>query len=161
MSTQTKKDEYVPTPFQIRFENPKERMQEERKCKFLDPESDLYMYIMDCQYRLKHSGMRISNKMFPCVQILSQSESPKELELFLNRVKELEGLYVDIKNPENYRTNGKQFELILPSTPSLKSSSIVIGILNHLAPRKERFLNVILNDEYSTESNWDNSSATE
>lgn len=149
------------TPYEIRFLCPKERLEEERKCKFLDPESDLYQFVMESQYRIKHSGLRISNKMPPCIQVIGQNESVKDTELFLKRVKELEGTYVDIKNPMNYRSSGRQFEIVLPSTTSMKSPVIIIGVLNHLAPRKERFLNVMLNDNYSTDASWDNSSAAE
>ncbi len=145
-------------PLEIRFFNYKDRLVGETKSKQLDPESEFYMFIWEAQERLKHAGFRLNLTMPPCVQVLTQNEPAKNKDLFLKRVKELHGKFVNVHDKSLYVSSGKQFYLTLPEVDGLvhpNSPKVVIAYLNHLAPNKDRFLNIILDPKYSTFSDWE------
>ena len=66
---------------------PKKKLQGETKSKFLDPNSELYYHIYDCQQRLKHAGIRFESRLEPHVELISNTESK---EVFLSQPSFLE-----------------------------------------------------------------------
>lgn len=143
--------------FKLEFAEPDKRLKEEIRYKFLKVESDLFFFVIDCQRKLKHAGFRFENKFPPFVEILKQSDNLGGIELFLKRVKLLEGVKIDISKPESYKMiGGKRLVLLLPKVNDLDMAEphITIVHVNHLC-NKERFLQIILNQEYSTETTWE------
>lgn len=146
----------------IEFQNPTIKAKQETRSKFLLPESEFNFFILDCQHKLKHSGIRFDNKLPPHVEILTPQElsslSKEELtKTFNHRVAFLQGQKIDISKLENYKMiGGKRFVLSLPSNVDigLKDPYLTIAYVNFLS-NKERFLKIVLDFEYSTENNWE------
>ncbi len=148
--------------FTLQFQNPTVKSKEETRSKFLLPESEFNFFILDCENKLKHSGIRFDNKLPPHVEILSQHElstlsKEDATNIFKKRVAFLEGTKIDISDSNNYKMiGGKRFVLTLPSHPEigLKDPYLTIAYVNFLS-NKERFLKIILDSNYSTENNWE------
>jgi len=155
----------IPDVLKIEFDQPSRRNKDETRSKYLHQDSLLNYHIIECQEKLKHSGLRFQNSMAPHVEILSQEEKKRsdEKELFLERVKSLQGLKVNVMDKNNYKVMGKAFYLILPTvnenhegmkSPTEPKGPYLIKIcqLQHLAPGVNRFTNIILDPNYSTYS---------
>ena len=148
--------------FTLEFQNPTIKSKEETRSKFLLPESEFNFFILDCENKLKHSGIRFDNKLPPHVEILSQQElstlsKEDATNLFKKRVAFLEGTKINISDSNNYKMiGGKRFVLTLPSNPEigLKDPYLTIAYVNFLS-NKERFLKIILDFSYSMENNWE------
>jgi len=145
--------------FTVEFEEPKTRLEGETYFKCLSPESELFFFITDCIYKLKHAGIRFTTSDAPSVNILQKNERNKsnELELFLKRVDYLEGKNINVYDPKNYKMIGnKMLVMCLPSKEEigLKDPYIQIAKVDFLS-NKERFLKVILDKQYTTENNWE------
>jgi len=143
----------IPDVLKIEFDQPSRRNKDETRSKYLHQDSLLNYHIIECQEKLKHSGLRFQNSMAPHVEILSQEEKKRsdEKELFLERVKSLQGMQVNVMDKNNYKVMGKAFYLILP-TVNDKQYLIKICQLQHLALGVNRFTNIILDPNYSTYS---------
>jgi hypothetical protein len=138
--------------FSIEFQNPDQRQKTEIKYKFLSPESDMFFFISECQNKLKHSGIRFNNGIPPCVNI-----ETKDNDLFIKRAQFLHKKEIDVFNPDNYKMIGnKKFVLCLPKNEELGliDPHIIIAQISFLS-NKDRFLKVILNENYTTENNWE------
>lgn len=145
--------------YTIEFEQPDKKIKGETRSKFISPDSELFFFISDAQYKLKHSGIRFEVRLPPHVEILTQKEfsSPSEKTTFLNRVSFLEGKNVNVFSPDNYKMiQNKKFVMLLPKNKELglEEPYITIAHVNFLS-NKERFLKIILNKEYDTESVWE------
>ena len=145
--------------FNIEFEESKSRLEGETYFKCLSPESELFFFITDCIYKLKHAGIRFTTPDAPSVNVLQKNERNKsnELEMFLKRVDYLQGKSINVYDPKNYKMIGnKILVLCLPSKEEigLKDPYIQLAKVDFLS-NKERFLKIILNKEYTTENNWE------
>lgn len=153
--------------FILKFDQPKKRTKFETISKFIHEDSLVYFFIKDAQEKLKHSGIRLTDRMEPCIQILSQEEKKLDnnLNLFLKRVEALQGQELLLDNRDSYKTKGRQlvFTFNTRSQPTIRDVSgieekvdnkieyqIVICTLPHLALNKDKYLNIILNKNYST-----------
>ena len=147
--------------FILKFDQPKKRTKFETISKFIHEESLVYFFIKDAQEKLKHSGIRLTDRMEPCIQILSQDEKKLDnnLSLFLKRVEALQGQELLLDNRDSYKTKGRQlvFTFNTRSQPTIEETidnkieyQIVICTLPHLALNKDKYLNIILNKNYST-----------
>ena len=145
----------------IEFELPLKRnkMSGETVSKFLNPESELYFFIKDSQDKIKHSGVRITDKLEPCIRILTSVENKgsNATTLFNSRVKCLQHLELDMFDRSKYETINNQLVYNIyyvdkedTSDNSFKKYSIVIFQLTHKALNKDKYLNIILNPNYST-----------
>ena len=104
--------------FNIEFEESKSRLEGETYFKCLSPESELFFFITDCIYKLKHAGIRFTTPDAPSVNVLQKNERNKsnELEMFLKRVDYLQGKSINVYDPKNYKMIGnKILVLCLPS----------------------------------------------
>jgi len=135
----------------IEFDQPSKRNKDETRSKYLHQESFLYFFVIDAQEKLKHSGLRFGSGMAPHVEILNQTEAklPDEKKLYLERVATLQGSQIDVSKRENYKVIGKAFCLMLPSIEG-RQFCIKICQLQTLAPHIDRFLKIVLDEEYST-----------
>jgi hypothetical protein len=145
--------------YNIEFEQPTTRIEGETYFKCLSPDSEFFLFLTDCNYKLKHAGIRFTTSDAPCVNILQRNERGKsnELELFLKRVDYLQGKIINVYDPNNYKMIGnKILVLCLPSKEEigLKDPYIQIAKVDFLS-NKERFLKILLNKEYTTENNWE------
>ena len=134
--------------YQLIFSEPSKRLAYETKSKFLDEESDLYFFIKDMQDRLRYNGMRLTDKMEPCVRILedkefSNSEKSASFELFKRRVKSIHKTRVTIEDRSLYCVVGKQLHLNIPGEFEGKKYNIVIATLSTIAPNIGKFLNIM------------------
>jgi hypothetical protein len=147
--------------FILKFDQPKKRTKFETISKFIHEDSLVYFFIKDAQEKLKHSGIRLTDRMEPCIQILSQEEKKLDnnLNLFLKRVEALQGQELLLDNRDSYKTKGRQlvFTFNTRSQPTIEEIidnkieyQIVICTLPHLALNKDKYLNIILNKNYST-----------
>ena len=147
--------------FILKFDQPKKRTKFETLSKFIHEDSLVYFFIKDAQEKLKHSGIRLTDKMEPCIQILSQEEkkSDDNLNLFLKRVEALQGQELLLDNRDSYKTKNRQlvFTFNTRSQPTINEVvdkkieyQIVICTLPHMALNKDKYLNIILNKNYST-----------
>ena len=71
--------------YNIEFEQPTTRIEGETYFKCLSPDSEFFLFLTNCNYKLKHAGIRFTTSDAPCVNILQRNERGKsnELELFL------------------------------------------------------------------------------
>jgi len=141
----------------LQFDQPMKRLEHETRSKFLNPDSEFFFFILDGIEKLKHSGFRFEPKMDPHVQILSFDENKRKdnLDLFLKRVQKLHNIEIDVNDRNNYKIiNKKNFVLTLPTIDGV-DYYISIAYLNTLAPHKDKFLNVLLDKNYSTYSDFE------
>ena len=131
---------------------------EDNVYKFISPDSELFNYIMDCRNKLKHSGIRMLKMLDPNIEILKKDNTKLNRdEIFSKRVDFLQGKKIDVSNPDNYKMiDNKKFVMILPSNEQLGMIDLYIPIvyINFLSS-KQRFLKVILDKNYTTESAWE------
>jgi hypothetical protein len=136
----------------------KKKLQGETKSKFLDPDSDLYFHIYDCQQRIKHAGIRFESRLEPHVELISNTESKKDpgsfKEVFLARAKELHMKEVDVTDKTIYKIVGKTLVMKLPSL-SDKEISIKIAHFSYLPPHIDRLVSIIFDPQYSPYSDWE------
>ena len=155
-STTNLDDKYI-----LKFDEPKKRTKFETMSKFIHEDSLVYFFIKDAQEKLKHSGIRLTDKMEPCIQILTPEEKKLEnnLNLFLKRVNSLQGQELLLDNRDSFKTKGRQlvFTFNTRSQPEIDGVidkrieyQIVICNLPHIALNKDKYLNIILNKNYST-----------
>jgi len=147
--------------FILKFDQPKKRTKFETLSKFIHEDSLVYFFIKDAQEKLKHSGIRLTDRMEPCIQILSQEEKKSDgnLNLFLKRVEALQGQELILDNRDSYKTKNRQlvFTFNTRSQPTINEVvdkkieyQIVVCTLPHTALNKDKYLNIILNKNYST-----------
>lgn len=126
--------------------------------KFICPDSELFNYITDCRNKLKHSGIRMIGMLDPNIEILKKDNTKLNRdEIFSKRVDFLQGKKIDVSNPDNYKMiDNKKFVMLLPSNEQLGMIDPYIPIvyINFLSS-KQRFLKVILDRNYTTESAWE------
>jgi hypothetical protein len=138
--------------FKIEFDAPTKKTKYETVSKFLNDETELYFFIKDCQEKIKHSGVRIIDKLEPCIRILKQNENKLDKSqqdtLFITRIKRLQNLEIDMADKNNYETINNQ--LVYNINLENEKYSIVLFQLTHKALNKNKYLNIILNPEYST-----------
>lgn len=131
---------------------------EDNVYKFISPDSELFNYIMDCRNKLKHSGIRMLKMLDPSIEILKKDNTKLNRdEIFSKRVDFLQGKKINVSNPDNYKMiDNKKFVMILPSNEQLGMIDPYIPIvyINFLSS-KQRFLKVILDKNYTTESAWE------
>ena len=127
------------------------KLKGETKSKFLDPESELFFHIFDCQERLKHNGIRFESRLEPHVELISNTEGK---EVFLNRAKELHMMEVDTTDKTIYKIVGKTLVMKLPSL-SDKEISIKIAHFSYLPPHIDRLVSIIFDPQYSPYSDWE------
>ncbi len=147
-------------PIKIEFELPLKRNKTsgETVSKFLNPDSELYFFIKDSQDKIKHSGVRITDKLEPCIRILTSVENKglNATTLFNSRVKCLQHLELDMFDRSKYETINNQLVYNIyyidkeDTECASKKYSIVIFQLTHKALNKDKYLNIILNPNYST-----------
>jgi len=141
----------------LQFDQSMKRLEHETRSKFLNPDSEFFFFILDGIEKLKHSGFRFEPKMDPHVQILSFDEYKRKdnLDLFLKRVQKLHNIEIDVNDRNNYKIiNKKNFVLTLPTIDGI-DYYISIAYLNTLAPHKDKFLNILLDKNYSTYSDFE------
>jgi len=147
--------------FILKFDQPKKRTKFETLSKFIHEDSLVYFFIKDAQEKLKHSGIRLTDRMEPCIQIISQDEKKSDgnLNLFLKRVEALQGQELLLDNRDSYKTKNRQlvFTFNTRSQPTINEVvdkkieyQIVVCTLPHMALNKDKYLNIILNKNYST-----------
>jgi hypothetical protein len=129
----------------------KKKLQGETKSKFLDPDSDLYFHIYDCQQRIKHAGIRFESRLEPHVELISNTEGK---EVFLARAKELHMMEVDTTDKSIYKIVGKTLVMKLPSL-SDREISIKIAHFSYLPPHIDRLVSIIFDPQYSAYSDWE------
>jgi hypothetical protein len=130
---------------------PKKKLKGETKSKFLDPESELFFHIWDCQQRLKQAGIRFESRLDPHVELINNGES---LDVFIRRSKELHMKDVDATDKKLYKVMGKT---LVMSLPRLEDRDVYIKIahFNTLPPHIDRLVGIIFNPEYSPYSEWE------
>ena len=135
----------------IELDSHKKRLPHETLSKFLNQDSELYFFIKDSQEKIKQSGFRITDRLEPCVEILNVNEKGKqeELELYLKRCQEIHGKEIDVFDHANYAVISKKLVLLLPVIEN-KRLQITIACFNTMCINKNRFLNVILNQDMIT-----------
>ncbi len=139
------------TKLKVLLIEPKKKLQGETKSKFLDPDSDLYFHIYDCQQRIKHAGIRFESRLEPHVELISNSEGK---EVFLRRAKELHMMEVDTTDKTIYKIVGKTLVMNLPSL-SDREISIKIAHFSYLPPHIDRLVSIIFDPQYSPYSDWE------
>jgi hypothetical protein len=139
------------TKLKVVLIEPKKKLQGETKSKFLDPNSDLYFHVYDCQQRLKHAGIRFESRLEPHVELISNTESK---EVFLSRAKELHNMEVDTTDKNIYKVMGKTLVMTLPRLTD-KEVCIKIAHFNTLPPHIDRLRTIIFDPQYSPYSEWE------
>ncbi len=139
------------TKLKVVLIEPKKKLQGETKSKFLDPNSELYYHIYDCQQRLKHAGIRFESRLEPHVELISNTESK---EVFLTRSKELHNMEVDVTNKDLYKVMGKTLVMTLPRLTD-KEVCIKIAHFSYIPPNIIRLTTVIFDPQYSPYSDWE------
>ena len=129
----------------------KKKLQGETKSKFLDPDSDLYFHIYDCQQRIKNAGIRFESRLEPHVELISNTESK---EVFLSRAKELHMKELDVTDKTIYKIVGKTLVMKLPSL-SDREISIKIAHFSYLPPHIDRLVSIMFDPQYSPYSDWE------
>lgn len=146
------------TKLKVVLIEPKKKLQGETKSKFLDPNSELYYHVYDCQQRLKHAGIRFESRLEPHVELISNTDSK---ETFLSRAKELHNMEVDVTNKDIYKVVGKTLVMNLPKLTdpndprSFKEICIKIAHFSYLPPHINRLTTVIFDPQYSPYSEWE------
>jgi hypothetical protein len=131
---------------------PKKKLKGETKSKFIDPDSDLYFHIYDCQMRIKQAGIRFDCKLEPHVELVDNKDS---LDTFLSRSKELHMKMVDVTNKSNYKIKGKVLVMCLPSITDKQDLCIKIAHFQYLPPHIDKLTGIIFNKDYSPYSEWE------
>lgn len=139
------------TKLKVVLIEPKKKLQGETKSKFLDPDSDLYYHIYDCQQRLKHAGIRFESRLEPHVELVSNTDSK---ETFLSRAKELHNMEVDVTNKDIYKVVSKTLVMNLPKLKD-KEVCIKIAHFSYLPPHIDRLRTIIFDPQYSPYSEWE------
>ena len=139
------------TKLKVILIEPKKKLKGETKSKFLDPESELFFHIWDCQQRLKQAGVRFESRLDPHVELINNGES---LDVFIRRSKELHLKDVDATDKKLYKVMGKT---LVMSLPRLEDRDIFIKIahFNTLPPHIDRLTSIIFNTDYSPYSEWE------
>jgi|688.fasta_scaffold1059779_1 hypothetical protein len=148
----------IENKIKIELDQPKKRLKHETLSKFLNDQSELYFFVKDCQERIKHSGFRLTDRLEPCVEILNLHERGKkeELELYLKRCQEIHGKEIDVFDRANYAVVGKKLVLLLPVVEN-KRLQVTIASFNTMCINKDRFLNLIINQNYNYGNDYDES----
>ena len=139
------------TKLKVVLIEPKKKLQGETKSKFLDPDSDLYFHIYDCQQRIKHAGIRFESRLEPHVELISNTESK---EVFLARAKELDMKEFDATDKSIYKIVGKTLVMKLPSLDN-RELCIKIAHFSYLPPHIDRLVSIIFDPQYSPYSDWE------
>ena len=129
----------------------KKKLQGETKSKFLDPESELFFHVWDCQQRLKQVGIRFESRLDPHVELINNGES---LDVFIRRSRELHMKDIDVTDKKLYKVMGKTLVMTLPRLED-RDIYIKIAHFNTLAPHIDRLVGIIFNPEYSPYSEWE------
>ena len=147
--------------YEVLFDTPKKRLPFETRSKFLRSDSDLYFFVKDCQDRIKYSGWRITDKLEPCVEILSIGDKgkAKELDTFLRRVLTLEGLRINITDRSLWSVKNKKIYLKIAEIDN-KEYSIQIAAFTTACINLERFLNIIFKQDFNYGGDFDESGAS-
>ena len=130
---------------------PKKKLKGETKSKFLDPESELFFHVWDCQQRLKQAGIRFESRLDPHVELINNGES---LDVFIRRSRELHMKDIDVTDKKLYKVMGKTLVMTLPRLED-RDIYIKIAHFNTLAPHIDRLVGIIFNPEYSPYSDWE------
>jgi len=148
----------IENKIKIELDQPKKRLKHETLSKFLNDQSELYFFVKDCQERIKHSGFRLMDRLEPCVEILNLHERGKkeELDLYLKRCQEIHGKEIDVFDRANYAVVGKKLVLLLPVVEN-KRLQVTIACFNTMCINKDRFLNLIINQNYNYGNDYDES----
>ncbi len=139
------------TKLKVVLVEPKKKLKGETKSKFLDPESELFFHIWDCQQRLKQAGIRFESRLDPHVELINNGES---LDVFLRRSKELHMKDIDVTDKKLYKVMGKTLVMSLFRIED-REMYIKIAHFNTLPPHIDRLTTIIFNPEYSPYSEWE------
>ena len=151
--TKPKKYEEIDfTKLKIKFIEYKKKCKGETKSKFLDPESELFFHIFDCQERLKHAGIRFESRLDPHIELVTNSDT---LETFLSRSKQIHNQEVDVTKKESYKIIGRNLVFKLPFLVDNKEFHIKIAYFNYLPPHIDKLTTLILEKDYSPYSEWE------
>lgn len=132
----------------VEYNNSKQRCLGEIKSKLLLPYSDLYNYIIELKTFLRNNGFLSIDRMDLHTEVLNDNN--ETLETFLERVKMLEGLEIDVKNKNNYKVVGRAVALILGDLQGYnKKAKITIAFFNNNDAHKA--LELLLNNIKKTE----------
>jgi hypothetical protein len=127
----------------VEFDEPNLRCPGELKSKLLKPGSELYGFITKLKNYLRSCGFPHQDRMGLHSEVLN--DDSESLDVFLNRVKFLEGKKIDVMNFENYDVIGRAVALLLGNLEGYnKDSKITIAFLNDVEIA-EKALHVIKN----------------
>lgn len=147
--------------YKIEFDQPKRRLPHETRSKFLLASTELYFFVKDCQHRIKYCGWRITDKLEPCVEILSVGETAKknELDVYLRRVAQLEGQTLNVNDRSKWIVANKRLYLVIGEVEK-KIMQIQVAAFQTALINKERFLNIIFDDNFNYGGDWDDSGSS-
>jgi hypothetical protein len=146
--------------YKIEFDQPKRRLPHETRSKFLLPSSELYFFIKDCQDRIKYKGWRITDRLEPCIEILAVNETAKknELDVYLRRVAQLESTSICVNDRSKWVVANKRLYYVIGEVEK-KVMQIQVAAFQTALINKERFLNIIFDENFNYGGDWDDSGA--
>jgi hypothetical protein len=137
----------------IHFLEPHHRiLKQENKSKLFLPESDLYIFLE--KYRqniINYSNYSVANKRMDYhIQILNKDEE-HIVDLFLKRVKELEGKSIDVFKITNYGYIGNAFVLFTPLLYGYCITHITIAYFNGNSKNLPNILDILKMNPFNFE----------
>jgi hypothetical protein len=105
----------------VEFNNPDKRNKGEIKSKLLKSDSELYIHLTKLKEQLKLNGFDHQDRMDLHSEVLNNDK--ESLEIFLARVKSIEGQEINHMNPANYKVVGRAVVLILGKLEGYKYQS--------------------------------------
>lgn len=95
----------------VEYDEPNQRCIGEVKSKLLKPGSEIYNYLTKLKTILRHNGFAHTDRMGLHTEVLNNND--ESVDIFLERVKQLEGKIINVKDPGNYDIVGKTVSLML------------------------------------------------
>lgn len=95
----------------IEYNEPTQRCIGEVKSKLLKQGSELYNYLIKLKTILRNNGFTHTDRMGLHTEVLNNND--ESVDIFLERVKQLEGKVINVKEPSNYDIVGKTVSLMI------------------------------------------------
>lgn len=112
----------------VEYDEPTKRNVGEFKSKLLKPGSELFNFLTKLKTNLRSKGFHHQDRMGLHTEVLNSSD--ESLEVFLDRVKVLEGKKIDIKDHNNYDIVGRAICIMLGDLEGYnKDAKITIAYL--------------------------------
>jgi hypothetical protein len=115
--------------FEIKFQNPQERLKNERRSKLIDPESALYKVLGQKRNELllKYPNQIADKRMDFHIELINNRENATD-ELLISRANSMHGLSC----PEKYTVLGQAYVLSTPNNTHITVAYFPKGVPNEL-----------------------------